>query len=119
MLDRHRNEPGCGDDHPLKYDARRSDPQPAGTCSGQGRLLEIDQNQLARHVDGLVRQSVEETLNAMLDAEADGLCGARRYERSPDRVDYRAGSYRRKFQTKAGEVELKVPKLRRATFESQ
>ena len=30
-----------------------------------------------------------ETLNAMLDAEADELCGAQRYERSPDRVDER------------------------------
>src|SRR5205814_6812848 len=50
---------------------------------------------------------------------ADALCGARRYERSPDRTDYRAGSYSRQFHTKAGEVELRVPKLRKATFESQ
>src|SRR5262249_45736276 len=58
------------------------------------------------------------TLNALLDAEAEALCNARRYERSPDRTDYRAGSYRRPLHTKAGAVELKVPKLRRATFES-
>ena len=83
------------------------------------KLIEIDQGQLERHVDGLVRDAVEDTLNALLDAEADALCGARRYERSPDRTDYRAGSYARTFQTKAGEVQLKVPKLRRATFESQ
>jgi putative transposase len=83
------------------------------------KLIEIDQGQLQRHVDGVVRTAVEETLNALLDAEADELCGARKYERSPDRVDYRAGSYARQFQTKAGAVELKVPKLRRATFESQ
>ena len=83
------------------------------------KLIEVDQTQLARHVDGLVRSAVEETLNALLDAEADQLCGAQRYQRSPDRTDYRAGSYTRKLHTKAGEVELKVPKLRRATFESQ
>jgi transposase-like protein len=83
------------------------------------RLIEIDQGQLQRHVGEVVRATVEETLNALLDAEADALCGAKRYERSPDRVDYRAGTYRRQFQTRAGEVELKVPKLRRATFESQ
>jgi len=83
------------------------------------KLIEIDQGQLRQHVDGLVRNAVEETLNALLDAEADQLCGAHKYERSPDRVDYRAGSYQRRFHTKAGEVELKVPKLRRATFESQ
>ena len=83
------------------------------------KLIEIDQGQLRQHVDGLVRDAVEDTLNALLDAEADALCHARRYERSPDRTDYRAGSYTRQFHTKAGEVELKVPKLRRATFESQ
>jgi transposase-like protein len=83
------------------------------------KLIEIDQGQLRQHVDGVVRDAVEETLNALLDAEADALCGAQKYERSPDRTDYRAGSYRRTFHTKAGEVELKIPKLRRATFESQ
>jgi transposase-like protein len=35
----------------------------------------------------MVRANVEEALNAALDAEADVLCGAGRYERSPDRVD--------------------------------
>ena len=47
-------------------------------------------------------------------AEADQLCGAGRYERSKARQDTRAGSYERTLQTKAGEVSLKVPKLRRA-----
>ena len=83
------------------------------------KLIEIDQSQLRQHVDGVVRDAVEETLNALLDAEADALCGAKKYERSPDRTDYRAGTYSRTFHTKAGEVELKMPKLRRATFESQ
>ena len=54
----------------------------------------------------------------MLEAEADRLCGAGRYERSPDRADTRAGHYRRGLQTKAGEVELKVPKLRTLAFET-
>src|SRR5205814_2911738 len=49
----------------------------------------------------------------------DALCGAKKYERSPERTDYRAGTYGRRFQTRAGEVGLKVPKLRKATFESQ
>jgi transposase-like protein len=91
-----------------------ADERPAGV-----KLIEIDQEQLQRHVDGVVRDTVEETLNALLDAEADELCGAKKYERSPERTDYRAGHYSRQFHTKAGEVELKVPKLRRATFESQ
>ena len=64
-----------------------------------------------------VRGSVE-TLNALLDAEADRLCNAQRYERSEARRDARAGHYERKLQTKAGEVRLKVPKLRQQTFET-
>jgi putative transposase len=52
----------------------------------------------------MVRGTVEETLNAMLDAEADQLCGAGRYERSEARQDTRAGSYERTLQTRAGAV---------------
>jgi putative transposase len=54
----------------------------------------------------------------MLDAEADQRCRAGRYERSEARQDTRAGSYERTLQTGAGEVSLKVPKLRRQTFET-
>lgn len=46
-------------------------------------------------------------------------CGAGRYERSGDRVDTRAGDYERKLHTKAGEVNLTVPKLRSLPFETQ
>lgn len=69
-------------------------------------------------VGEVVRETVEDTLNKMLEAEADELCKAQRYQRSPERVDTRAGYYRRKFTTKAGEVGLRVPKLRKLTFES-
>ena len=65
-----------------------------------------------------MRGTVEETLNALLDAEADRLCNAQRYERSEARRDTRAGYYERGLQTKAGEVRLKVPKLRQQTFET-
>lgn len=57
-----------------------------------GRMVEVDEEQVRSHVDEVVRQSVEETLNGLLEAEADQLCGAKRYERSADRVDTRAGS---------------------------
>ena len=82
------------------------------------QAIQINQEQVQLHVDGLVRQTVEQTLNALLDAEADRLCQAGRYERSADRLDTRAGSYPRKLQTKAGEVTLKVPKLRTLPFET-
>lgn len=82
-------------------------------------VIRIDESQLKGHVDRVVRQSVEETLNGLLDAEADALCGAKRYQRSPDRVDTRAGHYTRTLMTKAGEVELNVPRLRKLPFETQ
>ncbi|MDB6576061.1 IS256 family transposase [Bifidobacterium longum] len=69
-------------------------------------------------LDRMVRKSVEETLNAMLDAEADEITGAARYERSGERKAYRAGHYERDLTVKAGKMSLKVPKLKGAVFES-
>ena len=88
-------------------------------ASASGSMLSVDEDQVRSHVDEVVRTSVEETLNGLLEAEADQLCGAKRYERSADRVDTRAGSYDRKLQTKAGEVTLRVPRLRSLPFETQ
>ena len=81
-------------------------------------VIKIDQAQMKSQLGQLVLQSVEDTLNELLDAEADRLCQAQRYERTEGRTDTRAGHYRRKLHTKAGEVDLKVPKLRQTTFET-
>ena len=81
-------------------------------------MIQIDEARIRDHLGEMVRGTVEETLNAMLDAEADRLCGAGRYERNEARQDTRAGSYDRTLQTSAGEVNLKVPRLRRQTFET-
>ncbi len=83
-----------------------------------GQIIRIEQDQLNKHLDKVVRGTVERTLNELLDAEADRLCGAGRYERSQARKDTRAGHYSRKLDTKAGQVKLKVPKLRSLTFET-
>ena len=83
-----------------------------------GQVIQIDEARIREHLGEMVRGTVEETLNAMLEAEADQLCGAGRYERSKARQDTRAGNYERTLQTQAGEVSLKVPKLRRQTFET-
>jgi len=81
-------------------------------------VIRIDDERIRGHLDRVVRGTVEETLNALLDAEADRLCNAQRYERTEARRDTRAGHYERNLETKAGEVTLKVPKLRRQTFET-
>lgn len=68
------------------------------------QILQVDQAMLETTLDRMVRKSVEETLNAMLDAEADEITGAARYERD--------------LTVKAGKMSLKVPKLKGAVFES-
>jgi putative transposase len=83
-----------------------------------GKIIEINEEKIKDHLGSFVKNTVEETLNAMLDAEADAICNAQRYERSPERLDTRAGHYSRNLHTTAGEVELKVPKLRKLPFES-
>src|SRR5262249_22946297 len=80
--------------------------------------IRIGDERMKSPLDRVVRGTVEETLNALLDAEADRLCNAQRYERSEARRDTRAGHYERGLQTKAGEVRLRVPKLRQQTFET-
>jgi len=81
-------------------------------------VIRIDEGRIKNHLGEMVRGTVEEALNAMLDAEAGRLCGASQYERSEDRQDTRAVNYERSLHTKAGEVKLKMPKLRRQTFET-
>jgi putative transposase len=82
------------------------------------QVIEIDEGKIQEHLGEVVRSTMEETLNALLDAEAERLCRAERCERSEARKDTRAGSYQLQLQTKAGEVTLKVPKLRTLPFET-
>ena|SRR5215831_7093203 len=79
-----------------------------------GQVIQIDDDRV-HYLKNVVRGSVEDRLNAMLDAEAERLCNASRYERTEARRDTRAGSYSRKLQTQAGEITLRVPKLRQQT----
>ncbi len=60
----------------------------------------------------LVKQSVEDTFNTLLDQEAVELTNAAKYERSSQRNGCRSGHYSRNLQTTAGTISLKVPKLK-------
>lgn len=85
----------------------------------KAEFFRIDGEQVRQHADGLIRSRVEEKLNAMLDAEADELCRGKRYGRNPDRENTRSGSCHRTLQTRVGEVELTVPRLRNLPCEIQ
>jgi transposase-like protein len=84
----------------------------------QARIISIDEDAVTSKLSEMVRGTVEETLNAMLDAEADQLLRAKKYERTQERQDTRAGNYQRYLETKAGKVKLKVPKLGTLPFET-
>lgn len=65
-----------------------------------------------------MRKTVEENLNALLDEEVSELVGAGRCEWTAGREACRSGHYTRRLVTGAGEVELSVPKLRGATYQT-
>ena len=82
------------------------------------KIIEINEEKVKNHLGEYVRQTVEETLNALFDEEAAAICKAQKYERTENRAGTRAGHYERKLLTRTGEVSLKVPKLRQVTFET-
>ena len=84
----------------------------------EARVIQVNEEELRKHVSAIVRESVEETPNGLLEAEADQPCLARRYKRNTDRTSTRAGHYTRSLQTTSGEITLKVPKLRNLPFET-
>jgi transposase-like protein len=58
-----------------------------------------DEGKMQAHLGEVVRSTVEEALNAMLDAVTDQLCRAERYERTEARQDTRARTYQRQLHT--------------------
>ena len=81
-------------------------------------IIQLNEDLIKNNLKDLVRSSVEETLNALLDHEVDELVNADIYERSGDRKGYRSGHYERNFSTTSGDVTLKVPKLKDIRFET-
>ena len=65
----------------------------------------------------LARKTIEETLNALLDEEADEMVGAERYERTAAREACRSGHYKRKLVATSGEVALVGHKLPSANWQ--
>ena len=83
-----------------------------------GNIIQLNEDLIKNNLKDLVRDSVEETLNALLDHEADEFVRAGKYERTGDRKGYRSGHYERNFGTTSGEVKLRVPKLKGIQFET-
>ena len=81
-------------------------------------IVSVDEESLRGDIVELVRKTIQDTLNALLEQEADEMVGAERYELTADREAYRSGHYKRKLVTTSGQIELEVPKLRGATFQT-
>lgn len=79
-------------------------------------IVTLNEESLRSDLRELVRKTVEDTLNGLLEAEADDLVGAERYERTAEREAYRAGHYDRGLTTSSGEVTIHMPKLKGARF---
>lgn len=79
-------------------------------------IVTFDEEAVRDELKKLVRKTVEDTLNALLEEEADDLVKADHYERTADREAYRAGHYNRGLTTTSGQVTLKMPKLKGMRF---
>ena len=77
------------------------------------RLLE---EQLAQASPDLLRELLTTFINTLMSAEADAVCGAAYGQASPDRTNRRNGYRGRDFDTRAGTLDLAVPKLRTGTY---
>ena len=91
---------------------------PESGMKSVSNVIQIDEERIQGHLDRVVRSTVEQTINDLLDAEADRLVGTDRHERSGQRKDYRSGHYERKLHTKAGEINVRMPKLRHQTLDT-
>src|SRR5438128_5377207 len=64
----------------------------------------------------LLREMIGFAAHRLMELEVEGLRGAARGERSPERINYRNGYRERDCETRAGTVELRIPKLRRSSY---
>ena len=79
-------------------------------------IVQFNEEIFKGQIKELVRGSVEETLNELLEAEAQKLTQAARYERSKARQGYRSGHYDRKLTTTSGDVTFHVPRPKGIPF---
>ena len=82
------------------------------------KIVQLNEEVIKGQIKELVRGSVEETLNELLEKEAESLTQAARYERSEARQGYRSGHYDRNLTTTSGDVTLHMPRLKGVSFET-
>lgn len=63
-----------------------------------------------------LRAVAEAVLQILMESDVEGLIGAGRHERSPERLNYRNGYRERTLDTRLGQLQLRVPKLRQGSY---
>ncbi len=82
------------------------------------KIVQLNEEVIKGQLKELVRGSVEETLNALLEQEAERLTQAVRYERNEQRRGYRSGHYSRNRTITSGDATLHVPRPKGVSFET-
>jgi len=82
----------------------------------QSALLEVLEALKAAEVDDRIRQAAETIYQALIEAELTAVIGAGPHERSEARLAQRNGHRARLLATTAGDLELRIPKLRTGSF---
>ena len=82
------------------------------------KIVQFNEEVIKGQLKELVRGSVEETLNELLEKEAEALTQAARNERNEARRGYRSGHYDRNLTTTSGDVTLHMPRLKGIPFET-
>lgn len=81
--------------------------------------IELDRNKVTNWINEQVRGAIKEVLEGIMEAEAEELLCAKPYERTDERADYRNGKRKKNLQTRVGEIELEVPRLRILQFQTE
>jgi putative transposase len=79
----------------------------------------VDVKTLLEESPDPIRAIVQETLQQILECEMEEAIGARRGERTDDRLSHRSGYYDRSFVTRVGKVELRIPQDRKGLFRTE
>jgi hypothetical protein len=92
-----------------RKDTTHGGPRPVCTAGGPGRTQVAD-------VDDRIRQAAQTIYQALIEAELTAVIGAAPHQRTPERLAQRNGHRPRPLATTAGDLELRIPKLRAGSF---
>lgn len=79
-------------------------------------VLDVIRKRAADSDTDFLRETLAVVLHAVMDADVSKQIGAGLHERTPDRADYRNGYRPRRWDTRAGTLDLQIPKLRAGTY---